>query len=180
MYSRNQDPVLFYPPDPGSGSGMEQWSDPGSGINHPGSATLIVSTVDVWGGCPSHMFSAWALFPTITETSVVGIFSYQWEEMGGKFLTNWPLHVYFGVRCEGRAISLHCCRRQDTYLKSYGCGSGVLTLVNDIRPIRKNVLDVEIRVFIAEFWFYSGVVVAVHIKVPRSVFVFLKNCYSDH
>jgi hypothetical protein len=50
-----QDPVLFYPPDPGSGirirdgamvgsgSGMEQWSDPdpGSGIKHPGSATLI-------------------------------------------------------------------------------------------------------------------------------------------
>jgi hypothetical protein len=41
-----RDPVLFYPPDPGSGSGsgfgMEQWSDPdpGSGIKHPGSATL--------------------------------------------------------------------------------------------------------------------------------------------
>jgi hypothetical protein len=35
--------VLFYPPDPGSGSGMEQWSDPdpGSGIKHPGSATLV-------------------------------------------------------------------------------------------------------------------------------------------
>jgi hypothetical protein len=38
-------------PDPGSGascaflppgSGMEQWSDPGSGIKHPGSATLAV------------------------------------------------------------------------------------------------------------------------------------------
>jgi hypothetical protein len=26
-----RDPVLFYPPDPGSG--MEQWSDPGSGIS---------------------------------------------------------------------------------------------------------------------------------------------------
>jgi hypothetical protein len=37
--------VLFYPPDPGSGSGMEQWSDPdpGSGIKHPGSATLAGS-----------------------------------------------------------------------------------------------------------------------------------------
>jgi hypothetical protein len=37
-----RDPVLFYPPDPGSGSGMEQWSDPdpGSGIKHPGFATL--------------------------------------------------------------------------------------------------------------------------------------------
>jgi hypothetical protein len=32
-------PVLFNPPDPESG--MEQWSDPGSGIKHPGSATLI-------------------------------------------------------------------------------------------------------------------------------------------
>jgi hypothetical protein len=41
MYSRIRDPVLFYPPDPGSG--MEQWSDPDPGfvINHPGSATLI-------------------------------------------------------------------------------------------------------------------------------------------
>jgi hypothetical protein len=40
---RIRDPVLFYPPDPGSGSGMEQWSDPdpGSGIKHPGSATLL-------------------------------------------------------------------------------------------------------------------------------------------
>jgi hypothetical protein len=28
---RIRDPVLFYPPDPGSG--MEQWSDPGSGIS---------------------------------------------------------------------------------------------------------------------------------------------------
>jgi hypothetical protein len=39
---RIRDPVRFYPPDPGSGSGMEQWSnpDPGSGIKHPGSATL--------------------------------------------------------------------------------------------------------------------------------------------
>jgi hypothetical protein len=35
-----RDPVLFYPPDPGSGSRMEQWSDPGSGIKQPGSATL--------------------------------------------------------------------------------------------------------------------------------------------
>jgi hypothetical protein len=35
-----RDPVHFYLPDPGSGSGMEQWSDPGSGIKHPGSATL--------------------------------------------------------------------------------------------------------------------------------------------
>jgi hypothetical protein len=36
------DLVLFYPPDQGSGSGMEQCSDPdpGSGIKHPGSATL--------------------------------------------------------------------------------------------------------------------------------------------
>jgi hypothetical protein len=39
---RIRDPVLFYPPDPGSGSGMEQWSDPGSGIKNPGSATLLV------------------------------------------------------------------------------------------------------------------------------------------
>jgi hypothetical protein len=30
---RIRDPVLFYSPDPGSGSGMEQWSDPGSGIS---------------------------------------------------------------------------------------------------------------------------------------------------
>jgi hypothetical protein len=39
---RIRDPVLFYPPEPGSGSGMEQWSDPdpGSGMKHPGSATL--------------------------------------------------------------------------------------------------------------------------------------------
>jgi hypothetical protein len=39
---RIRDPVLFYPPDPGSGSGMEQWSDPdpGSEIKHPVSATL--------------------------------------------------------------------------------------------------------------------------------------------
>jgi hypothetical protein len=39
--------VLFYPPDPGSGSGMEQWSDPdpGSGIKHPGSATLHVGLI---------------------------------------------------------------------------------------------------------------------------------------
>jgi hypothetical protein len=37
---RIRDPVLFYPPDPGSGSGMEQWSDSGSGIKRPGSATL--------------------------------------------------------------------------------------------------------------------------------------------
>jgi hypothetical protein len=38
---RIRDPVLLYPPDPGSG--MEQWSDPdpGSGIRHPGSATLV-------------------------------------------------------------------------------------------------------------------------------------------
>jgi hypothetical protein len=44
-----RDPVHFYHRDkvifnmdPGSGSRMEQWSnpDPGSGINHPGSATL--------------------------------------------------------------------------------------------------------------------------------------------
>jgi hypothetical protein len=41
---RVRDPVLFYPPDQGSGSGMEQWSDPdpGSGIKHPGSATLVL------------------------------------------------------------------------------------------------------------------------------------------
>jgi hypothetical protein len=41
---RIQDPVLFYPPDQGSGSGMEQWSDPdpGSAIKHPGSATLLL------------------------------------------------------------------------------------------------------------------------------------------
>jgi hypothetical protein len=40
---RIRDPVLFYRPDPGSGSGMEQWSDldPGSRIKHPGSATLV-------------------------------------------------------------------------------------------------------------------------------------------
>jgi hypothetical protein len=61
---RIRDPVLFYPPGrgPDTGSGMEQWSDPGSGaflapgsgirirdgamvgsgsgIKHPGSATL--------------------------------------------------------------------------------------------------------------------------------------------
>jgi hypothetical protein len=39
---RIQDPVLLYPPDPGSGSGMEKRSDPdlGSGIKHPVSATL--------------------------------------------------------------------------------------------------------------------------------------------
>jgi hypothetical protein len=28
---RIRDPVLFLPPDPGSGSGMEQWSDPDPG-----------------------------------------------------------------------------------------------------------------------------------------------------
>jgi hypothetical protein len=28
---RIRDPVLFYPPDLGSGSGMEQWSDPDLG-----------------------------------------------------------------------------------------------------------------------------------------------------
>jgi hypothetical protein len=37
---RIRDPVLFYPPDPESGSGMEEWSDLGSEIKHPGSATL--------------------------------------------------------------------------------------------------------------------------------------------
>jgi hypothetical protein len=42
--------VLFYPPDPGSGSGMEQWSDPdpGSGIKHPGSATLRQRCVEIF------------------------------------------------------------------------------------------------------------------------------------
>jgi hypothetical protein len=47
--------VLFYPPDPGSGSGMEQWSDPdpGSGIKHPGSATLA---------CTNFVHKADALF----------------------------------------------------------------------------------------------------------------------
>jgi hypothetical protein len=48
---RIRDPVTFYPPDPGSGSGMDQWSDPGFGIKHPGSATLVRIQLRPFSAC---------------------------------------------------------------------------------------------------------------------------------
>jgi hypothetical protein len=43
MYSRIRDPVLFYPTDPVSGIRIRDGAmvGSGSGINHPGSATLV-------------------------------------------------------------------------------------------------------------------------------------------